>query len=479
MNWIATQVIAPSKEANEILTANSDLFSFCSKLQNKTAQIGVVGLGYVGLPLALLFCRKGFRACGFDVDPEKVEKLRLGQSYIKHIPGGGIAEQVERNRFRPTTDFVGLREMDAIIICVPTPLGRYHEPDLSFVRNAAKEAASHLRRGQLVVLESATYPGTTEEELLPILETSGLHCPLSSYSTDGHQVTIPEAPQPEFFLAFSPEREDHGNRQFRIEEVPKVVGAINGLSALAARALYQSVIDRTYVVSSSRTAEMAKLLENIYRCVNIALVNELKMLSIRMGIDIWEVIAAAKTKPFGFSAFYPGPGLGGHCVPIDPFYLTWKAREYDFPTRFIELAGETNTAMPYHVVNSVREALSVKGIPLAGAKVLILGVAYKKDIDDTRESPALKILELLMERGATVAYHDPFIPRLGPIGQIGFRLESVPLTPDVLCTYDCALIVTDHSSVKYDQVVRESSLVVDTRNATAGVREGRNKIVRC
>ena len=390
-----------------------------------------------------------------------------------------VAEQIEQRRFQPRSDFAGLRDMDAIIICVPTPLDKHHEPDLSFVRNTAAEVAVHLRRGQLVVLESTTYPGTTEEELIPILQSSGLHCLVSKYSTDGRTVTAGEAAHAEFFLAFSPEREDPGNKQFQNHEIPKVIGGVNGPSALAAQALYRSAFDRTLLVSSSRAAEMTKLLENIYRCVNIALVNELKLLSARMELDIWEVIEAAKSKPFGFNAFYPGPGLGGHCIPIDPFYLTWKAREYEFPTRFIELAGEINTAMPYHVVNTVAEALSRDGKATQGANVLVLGVAYKKDIDDIRESPAMKIIELLGRRGCTVAYHDPFVPRLGPMREYDFSLESVPLTPEVLHGYDCAIIVTDHSVIDYDMVVRESSLVVDTRNATAGVKENRDKIVRC
>jgi UDP-N-acetyl-D-glucosamine dehydrogenase len=479
MNRVSSQVVAISKEVRKELAADDKLFAFCSKLQNKTAQIGIIGLGYVGLPLALLFSRKGFRTSGFDIDPGKVEKLRRGESYINHIPGKIVTEQIEPGRFQPRTDFAGLREMDAIIICVPTPLNKHHEPDLSLVRNTTTQVGVHLQPGQLVVLESTSYPGTTDEELLPILEQSGLHCPASSYATDGREVTCAEASDPEFFLAFSPEREDPGNKQFQNHQIPKVVGGVNGPSALAARALYQSAFDRTLMVSPSRAAEMTKLLENIYRCVNIALVNELKLLSMRMGIDIWEVIEAAKSKPFGFSPFYPGPGLGGHCIPIDPFYLTWKAREYDFPTRFIELAGETNTAMPYHVVNAVMEALSRQGKPIYGSKVLILGVAYKKDIDDVRESPAMKIMELLDAKGSVVAYHDPFVPRLGPMRKYNFALESVALTPEALRAYDCALIVTDHGAIDYDEVVRESSLVIDTRNATAGVRNHSEKIVRC
>ncbi len=340
--------------------------------------------------------------------------------------------------------------MDAIIICVPTPLDKHREPDLSFVRNTTEVIGAHLQLGQLIVLESTTYPGTTDEEVLPILERGALRCPVSPYTTDGVTVTASDRVEPDFFLAFSPEREDPGNKKFQTRQVPKIIGGVNASSALAAQALYQSIFEHTYLVSSSRTAEMAKLLENIYRSVNIALVNELKLLCMRMGIDIWEVIEAAKTKPFGFSAFYPGPGLGGHCIPIDPFYLTWKAREYEFPTRFIELAGEINTAMPHHVVNQVAAALGQRGKTLHGSRVLVLGVAYKKDIDDVRESPALKIMELLGAQGALVAYHDPFVPRLGKMRKYDFGLQSIPLTAEALRAHDCALIVTDHSAVDYD-----------------------------
>ena len=479
MGWLSTQMTLISEEAGEQITDDGWLHILYGKLQDRTAQVGIIGLGYVGLPLALLFARRGFRTSGFDIDPSKVEKLRRGESYIKHIPGKSVSEQIEQERFEPRTDFAGLREMDAIIICVPTPLDKHREPDLSFVRNTAMEVSMHLRPGQLIVLESTTYPGTTDEELLPILKTMGLLCPVSTYTTDGHTVTSGDMSDPEFFLAFSPEREDPGNKQFQNYEIPKVVGGVNGPSALAAQALYESAFERTLMVSSSRAAEMTKLLENIYRCVNIALVNELKLLSMRMGIDIWEVIEAAKSKPFGFHAFYPGPGLGGHCIPIDPFYLTWKAREYEFPTRFIELAGEINTAMPYHVVDAVAEALSRQGKALHGSTMLILGVAYKKDIDDVRESPAMKIMELLKAKGSVVAYHDPFVPRLGKMREYNFGLESVSLTSETLRAYDCTLIVTDHSVTDYIQVVRESSLVVDTRNATAGVTDNREKIVRC
>lgn len=450
-----------------------------AKLKGRTARVGVIGLGYVGLPLALLSSRVGFETTGFDIDPSKIEKLRRGESYIKHISAASVAEEVAKKRFRATDDFSALGPMDAIIICVPTPLDRHREPDLSFVLNTAKAVSEHLQPGQLIVLESTTYPGTTDEDLLPILERGGLKCPVSAYTTDGVTVTALDDVEPDFFLAFSPEREDPGNKQFQTRQVPKIVGGVNGSSALAAAALYQSIFEHVYLVSSSRAAEMAKLLENIYRSVNIALVNELKLLCLRMGIDIWEVIDAAKTKPFGFSAFYPGPGLGGHCIPIDPFYLTWKAREYDFPTRFIELAGETNTAMPHHVVHQVAAALGQRGKTLNASRVLVLGVAYKKDIDDVRESPALKIMELLGAEGAWVAYHDPFVPSLGKMRKYDFGMQSVPLTAETLHERDCALIVTDHTAVDYDLVVEESSLVVDTRNATARVAHHRERIVRC
>jgi UDP-N-acetyl-D-glucosamine dehydrogenase len=449
------------------------------KLEDKTAQVGVIGLGYVGLPLALLFARKGFSATGFDVDPAKVAKLERGESYIRHISPAAIAEEVERKRFRATDDFAALEAMDACLVCVPTPLDEHREPDLSYIRNTAEEISAHLRPGQLIVLESTTYPGTTEEVMLPILERSGLRCPIATYHTDGRAVESRESLQPDFLLAFSPEREDPGNKEFQTHRIPKLIGAVNGPSALAAQALYGEVFERTLLVSSSKVAEMAKLLENIYRCVNIALINELKLLSLRMGIDVWEVIEAAKTKPFGFTAFYPGPGLGGHCIPIDPFYLTWKAREYEFPTRFIELAGEINASMPDHVVAAVGEALNHRQQCLQGSRILILGIAYKKDVDDLRESPALRIMELLTERGARVDYHDPYFPRLHKMRRYDFRLSSIDLTPEALSGYDAVVIATNHSSYDYDSIVRHARLVLDTRNATSNVRENREKIVRC
>ena len=450
-----------------------------SKLQSKTAQIGVIGLGYVGLPLGLLFARSGFPTTGFDIDQAKVDMLEKGGSYIRHIPGPAIMEQVRKKGFRATTDFALLKGMDAILICVPTPLDQHREPDLSFVRNTTEAITSQLRRGQLVVLESTTYPGTTEEVILPILEQSGLRCPILPYATDGSRVTAPAETGGDFLLAFSPEREDPGNMQFQTHQIPKIVAGVNASSALAAQALYGQAFEKTVVVSSTRTAEMTKILENTYRCVNIALVNELKLLCLRMGIDIWEVIEAASTKPFGFNPFFPGPGLGGHCIPIDPFYLTWKAREYDFPTRFIQLAGEINAAMPDHVVTCLRDALNARKQCLQDARILILGIAYKKDVDDLRESPSLRIIELLKEKGAQVDYHDPYFPRLPKTRKYDFGMTAVEPTAEALASYDAVVIVTDHSSYDYAAIVRHACLVVDTRNATKHVKEHRDKIVLC
>jgi UDP-N-acetyl-D-glucosamine dehydrogenase len=448
-------------------------------LNQAAAEVGVIGLGYVGLPLALSFARQGFRTTGFDIDPLKVQKLQAGESYIHHIPASEIRSQMDCDQFQASKDFAGLQEMDAILICVPTPLDDHREPDLSFIRSTAEMIRDHLGARQLVVLESTTYPGTTDEVLLPILEQSGLHCPVCPYSTDGEKIHAFESIEPDFLLAFSPEREDPGNQSFKTSQIPKVIGGVNAPSVLAAQALYQQVFERTVLVSSSRAAEMTKLLENIYRCVNIALVNELKALCLRMGINIWEVIEAAKTKPFGFTPFYPGPGLGGHCIPIDPFYLTWKAREYEMPTRFIELAGEVNSAMPEHVVASVFDALNKRRLCLRGAKILVLGIAYKKDVDDPRESPALRIIELLQQRGVRVDYHDPYFPYMPQMRRYSFQMASVELTSENIVGYDAVLIVTDHSCIDYPAVVREARLVIDTRNATRGVLEEREKIVLC
>jgi UDP-N-acetyl-D-glucosamine dehydrogenase len=414
-------------------------------------KVAIIGCGYVGLPLALRFAEAGHKVTGFDTDPNKVSMLNAGKSYIEHIPQNKIQQFVNSRHFSATTDFAKLKEADAIIICVPTPLDERREPDLSYVEQTAISIYPHLQRGQLVVLESTTYPGTTEELVLPILEKSGLRCPIAAGSENENIAC-------DFYLAFSPEREDPGNKQFGLAQIPKVVGGLNPPSGRAAQSLYTQVVARVVPVSSTRAAEMAKLLENIFRCVNIALVNELKMLSLRMNIDIWEVIDAAATKPFGFMPFYPGPGLGGHCIPVDPYYLSWKAREYDFATRFIELAGEVNTAMPYHVV----------------------GVAYKKDVDDLRESPTLKIMQLLQQRGALLDYNDPYFPQLHKMRHYNYEnMKSVPLNPQTLGSYDAVIIATDHSSYDYVAIVDAAKLVIDTRNATRRVIRHRNKIVLC
>jgi UDP-N-acetyl-D-glucosamine dehydrogenase len=439
----------------------------------KDIKIGIIGCGYVGLPLALRFADVGQRVTGFDLDKSKIDKLNAGESYIQHIPADKIRQHVQGERFDATTDFGRLREMDAVLICVPTPLDERREPDLSYVENTARAIAPNLQRNQLIVLESTTYPGTTEELVLPILEKSGLRCPLAN-DPDAHDVAT------DFYLAFSPEREDPGNKQFGLAQIPKVVGGVNPPSGRAAAGLYAQIVSRVVPVSCTRAAEMVKLLENIFRCVNIALVNELKQLCLRMGLDIWEIIDSAATKPFGFMPFYPGPGLGGHCIPVDPYYLSWKAREYDFATRFIELAGEVNMAMPYHVVDAVAGALNERQKSIKGSKVLLLGVAYKKDVDDLRESPSLKLLELLTARGAAMDYNDPYFPRLHKMRHYDFsNMHSVDLTPERLATYDCVLIATDHSSYDYDSIVRNAQLVIDTRNATRHVKQNRKKIVNC
>src|SRR5271166_3152096 len=434
-------------------------------------KVAIIGCGYVGLPLALRFAEAGHKVTGFDTDPEKVRVLNAGKSYIEHIQQTKIQQYVNSRYFSATTDFSKLKDADAILICVPTPLNEYREPDLSYVDETAKSIYPHLQKGQLVVLESTTYPGTTEELVLPILEKSGLRCPIAAGPENEN---VPG----DFFLAFSPEREDPGNKQFGLAQIPKVVGGVNPPSGRAAQALYAQVVARVVPVSSTRAAEMTKLLENIFRCVNIALVNELKLLCQRMGVDIWEVIEAASSKPFGFMPFYPGPGLGGHCIPVDPFYLSWKAREYDFSTRFIELAGEVNTAMPYHVVDSISAALNDHKKSLKGSKLLILGVAYKKDVDDLRESPTLKIMEILQKRSAEFDYNDPYFPNLHKMRHYDYSsMKSVPLKPETISTYDCVLIATDHTAYDYPMIVESSQLVVDTRNATRRIARNRNKIV--
>jgi UDP-N-acetyl-D-glucosamine dehydrogenase len=424
------------------------------KIEKKEALVGVIGLGYVGLPLVLRFWEVGFSVLGFDTDRDKVERLNRGESYIKHIPSSLVAEmtapQGRRQRFTATHDMKRLSEPDALLICVPTPLTPSREPDLSYVENTTRDIAAALRPGQLVSLESTTYPGTTVEVLLPILSES---------------LTVGR----DFSLVFSPEREDPGNPSYHVQNIPKVVGGITSACLENGVALYSQVVDRVVPVSSTQAAEMTKLLENIYRAVNIALINELKVLCLRMGLDIFEIIEASRTKPFGFQAFYPGPGLGGHCIPIDPFYLTWKARQYDLSTRFIELAGEVNTTMPYFVVQRVAEVLNEQGQALKGASLLILGAAYKKDVDDPRESPALKIISLLQSKGAKVGYHDPHIPHLrGGRNFPDLDLRSVDLSPENLAKADCVLLVTDHSAFDYAWIASQARLIVDTRNAFAG-----------
>jgi UDP-N-acetyl-D-glucosamine dehydrogenase len=442
----------------QLAAAESLAHELQSRIEARTARVAVVGLGYVGLPLAETFAAQGYPVLGFDIDAEKVRRLNRGESYIGHICPERIEELVASGRFEATADPSRFREADAIIICVPTPLTEAREPDLSYIESTGRTVREFLRPGQLVVLESTTYPGTTEDLLRPILEGSGLTC--------GR----------DFFLAYSPEREDPGNRDFATRNIPKVVGGFDETSRALAVALYEPVVEGVVPVSGTRVAEACKILENTYRAVNIALVNELKGVFAAMGIDVWEVIAAARTKPFGFQPFYPGPGLGGHCIPIDPFYLTWVARKYGVNTRFIELAGEINTAMPRYVVERVAEALNEHGKPVRGSRVCVLGVAYKKDVDDPRESPAFTILEMLQQRGARVSYNDPHIPALPRMRHHSIRLESQPLTPEFLAEQDCVVIVTDHSAYDFEEIVRHSALVVDTRNATAGVEPGRCRI---
>jgi UDP-N-acetyl-D-glucosamine dehydrogenase len=437
-----------------------------NKIESRQARVAVIGMGYVGLPLALLYTEQKFRVTGFDIDQRKVDTLNAGGSYIFRITREEIGA-AKAGGLTATSDYSELTAMDAIIICVPTPLNEYHEPDLSYITNTGHAIAPHLRAGQLVILESTTYPGTTEEVLVPILESenkAGLKAARGGQSSDQ-----------EFYVAFSPEREDPGNTSVARRDIPKVVGGLDPQASDLAAALYGAIFKRVVRVSSPAAAEMTKLLENIYRCVNIALVNELKLLSLRMGLDIWEVIEAAATKPFGFQPFYPGPGLGGHCIPVDPFYLSWKAKEWDFRTRFIELAGEINISMPYHVIASVVGALNRQKKSLNGARVLVLGVAYKRDIDDLRESPSLTIIELLQKEGAKVSYHDPYFPFIGKGRKYDLQMKCSSL--ENLGQYDCVLIVTDHSDYDYPSIVRESQLVVDTRNATKGIKS--EKIVRC
>jgi UDP-N-acetyl-D-glucosamine dehydrogenase len=431
------------------------------KIGSHKARIGVVGMGYVGLPLVLRFGEEHFPIIGFDIDPVKVRKLNAGESYIRHIPAERLKTLIKDKQFEATSDFGRLAEADCIIICVPTPLTAKKDPDLQYIESTANAISKTLRKGQLISLESTTYPGTTEEILLERFREKGL------------------AAGKDYFLVFSPEREDPGNPKFSTRTIPKVVGGVTPDCLEVGKTLYSQVIERVVTVSSTRAAELVKLLENIYRSVNIALVNELKLLTDRMDIDIWEVIDAASTKPFGYTPFYPGPGLGGHCIPIDPFYLSWKAKEYDFSTRFIQLAGEVNTSIPYYVVERIGKALNDRSRSIRGSKILVLGVAYKKDVDDVRESPALEIMEILQKNGAILSYSDPYIPRLHKMRAYDFsRMSSLTLTEDVLKNHDLVLITTDHTTVEYQWVVDHAQLVVDTRNATRAVTRGREKIVR-
>ncbi len=429
-----------------------------SRINKRQAVVAIIGLGYVGLPLAIHFGRQGFKVIGFDVDSRKIEAISRGKSYIKHIPAEPVAELVARGQFEATADPLRLAEADCILICVPTPLDEKMEPDLSYLLSTTEMISGVIRKGQLVVLESTTYPGTTEEMMLPRLEESGLKV------------------GQDFFLAFSPEREDPGNKNFDASSIPKVVGGVTPACLEVAVALY-NCITKSVPVSSTRAAELTKLLENTYRSVNIALVNEMKILAHKMDIDLFEVINAAATKPFGYTPFFPGPGLGGHCIPIDPFYLSWKARQYGFETKFIHLAGEVNVAMPEYVISRTAEALAAQGKDLKGSRILVLGIAYKKDIDDDRESPGYAIMDMLMDEGALVTYNDPWVPKLRPTRKYDFDLESIELTPEVLTASDVVIIVTDHTAYDYAEIVSQSRLVVDTRNATVAVREGSDKVI--
>jgi len=417
------------------------------KIENKKAVVGVIGLGYVGLPLLLEFIEQGFTSIGYDIDKEKINILTKGNTYIKHIPEERIKKAVDQNSATVTTDFSLLKKTDCIIVAVPTPLDSHHQPDLTFIKKTSETISKYLSTGQLVVLESSTFPGTTEEVMRPILEKSGLQ-----YGKD-------------FYLAFSPEREDPNNPKYTTKEIPKVVGCNDPYGLECTLALYNQVIVKTVPVSSSQAAEATKLLENIFRSVNIALVNEMKMILDRMDINIHEVIEAAATKPFGFMPFFPGPGLGGHCIPIDPFYLTWKAKEYDMPTKFIELAGEINTSMPYWVVQKTVDSLNDKGKSIKGARILILGIGYKKDVDDLRESPSLKLIEILKHRGASIDYNDPYIAKMPRVRKYDYDMTSQELTPETLSAYDAVLIATDHSAYDFNFIEKHAQLIIDTRNA--------------
>jgi UDP-N-acetyl-D-glucosamine dehydrogenase len=449
-----------NRMTTELTQAASLSQRLASRIELRTAKVCIIGLGYVGLPLAETFAAGGYPVVGFDIDAEKVRKLKIGQSYIGHISSERVAELMRTGRFEATSDPSCFAEVDAIIICVPTPLTEAREPDLSYIVKTGEAIARHLRRGQLIVLESTTYPGTTNDLLRPILEKSGLQA------------------GKDFFLAFSPEREDPGNPSFSTRSIPKVVGGIDAASGRLAISLYEPIVTGVVPVSSTQVAEACKILENTYRAVNIALVNELKIVFDRMGIDVWEVIAAARSKPFGFQAFYPGPGLGGHCIPIDPFYLTWVARKFGVHTRFIELAGEINTGMPLYVVNRLAEALNDQGKPIRGSRICLLGVAYKKNVDDPRESPAFEILEMLQQRGGLVSYSDPHILALPAMRHHHIRLESESLTEEFLAAQDCVVITTDHSAYNYEWIGRHARLIIDTRNAMAAIPGVRARIVK-
>ena len=430
------------------------------KIAEKKVVVGILGLGYVGLPLAREFASVGVTVLGLDIDEAKVRVLNKGRSIIKNVPHAVVQKMVRSGKFSATSDMSRIRTADAVLICVPTPLTENREPDMQYVEKSCRTIAKYLRKGQLISLESTTYPGTTRELMKPILEGKGLKA--------GR----------DFYLAYSPEREDPGNKHFTTHTIPKVVGGLTPTCRKLAAQLYALAIRTMVPVSSVEAAEATKILENVYRCINIAMVNELKMVFDRMGIDVWEVIRAAGTKPFGYHPFYPGPGLGGHCIPIDPFYLTWKARQFGMPTRFIELAGEINTDMPHYVVSRVMEALNERRKSLKGSKVLVLGLAYKPDIDDVRESPSLELIELLQERGAKVDYNDPYIPQTHRMREYDLKMKSRPLTAAMLKGYDCVLIATNHSDYDYKWIVRNARLVVDSRNATAEVKSGRGKIVK-
>lgn len=433
------------------------------KIAERRAVVGVVGLGYVGLPLARTFHDAGFSVLGFDIDPSKIESLASGRTYIRHLGQDFVTPMTGSGRFSATSDFARLAEPDAILVCVPTPLGKHMEPDLSFVEKTADDIARTLRPGQLVVLESTTYPRTTRDVVLPRLLRTGLACHEDDRTPGG------------FYLAFSPEREDPGRKDHSTATIPKLVGGITEASGVVAAALYRAAFREVVHVSSAEVAEAAKLLENIYRAVNIAMVNEMKVLLTAMGIDVWEVIAAASTKPFGFQPFYPGPGLGGHCIPVDPYYLTWKAREVGLPTRFIELAGEVNHSMPEYVVHRTMLAFNQRGKAISGSRILVLGLAYKPDVDDVRESPSFVLIERFQDLGASVDYNDPHVPRTHKMRKHDLGMASVPLTPESIAGYDCVVVSTNHSAYDWTMIAAHARMIVDTRNATAGLpnKDGR------